>query len=206
MTTLAVREGRAFGRFIDAITLGVLLVGGAILAFNVWQPITVLPRIAPAPGYRLTDQHGAPFDSQQLRGQIVFYSFAAPACADCQQTLDAIAPIVRDLSGATAVTLLLDSSPAASTADWPVLSGTPMTIKAIVGGGFDLYFSAESAFEPRWFLVDTFGNIRARYHVAQPDPALLQRDIRLLTEELENSAGVGRFGYEAAHLFSCYPR
>ena len=90
--------------------------------------------------------------------------------------------------------------------EYPRLEGEHQVDVAIVGGGFDLYFDDDAQFAPRWVLVDALGQMRARYHTAQPDPAILQRDINLLLAEMENSQGIGRFGYEAAHLFACYPK
>ncbi len=48
--------------------------------------------------------------------------------------------------------------------------------------------------------------MRAEYRTGALDPALLARDVTLLLEEAANSQGVVRLGYEAAHLFLCYPR
>ena len=55
-------------------------------------------------------------------------------------------------------------------------------------------------------LVDHLGIMRAEYRTGALDPALLARDVNLLLEEAANSQGVVRLGYEAAHLFLCYPR
>ena len=61
-------------------------------------------------------------------------------------------------------------------------------------------------FDPRIVLVDGWGTLRAEYRVTQPDMEIIARDLRLLTEEAQNSEGTARLAYEAAHLFLCYPR
>ncbi len=45
------------------------------LAFAIFQPIQVLPRISLAPGFSFTDQHGARLTSDDLRGKLVYYTF-----------------------------------------------------------------------------------------------------------------------------------
>lgn len=203
MTTATVAPPPRSGRFIDLLTATFVLLGVGIFAFNLIQPITVLPRLAPAPGYRLADQNGNIVDSEMQRGKLTLYSFTATNCVDCEQTLAQIAEVVEDVEGVTPITFVLDDT--TPVANWTLLTGTPATMKAIVGGGFDLYFADDGQFAPRWVLVDALGNMRARYHTAQPDPTILRRDINLLLEEIENSRGIGRLGYEAAHLFACYP-
>jgi protein SCO1/2 len=104
----------------------------------------------------------------------------------------------------------------ASAPDWQLLTGDPLRTRMTVGGGFRVYFSepkeatAESpgrvTFDPRYVLVDHLGIMRAEYRTGALDPALLARDVNLLLEEAANSQGVVRLGYEAAHLFLCYPR
>ena len=100
-------------------------------------------------------------------------------------------------------------APNDSSIPWHFLVGSETATKLVVGGGFEVYFNAEEPnveFDPRYILVDSVGIIRAVYHTAAPDPALIARDLDLLTGEMRNSSGVARVGYEAAHLFVCYPR
>ena len=99
---------------------------------------------------------------------------------------------------------------------WQLLTGDPLRTRTTVGGGFRVYFSEPKAptaespgrvtFDPRYVLVDHLGIMRAEYRTGALDPALLARDVTLLLEEAANSQGVVRLGYEAAHLFLCYPR
>lgn len=100
--------------------------------------------------------------------------------------------------------------------EWQLLTGDPLRTRATVGGGFRVYFSepkeptaaspARVSFDPRYVLVDHLGIMRAEYRTGALDPALLARDVNLLVEEAANSQGIVRLGYEAAHLFLCYPR
>lgn len=99
---------------------------------------------------------------------------------------------------------------------WLMLTGDPARTRATVGGGFGVYFSPPDLqagddsprvkFDPRYVLVDHLGIMRAEYRTGAPDPTLIARDVNLLLEEAANSDGVVRLGYEAAHLFLCYPR
>lgn len=98
---------------------------------------------------------------------------------------------------------------------WLLLTGDPTRTRATVGGGFGVYYSQPDtvatpagrvSFDPRYVLVDHLGIMRAEYRSGTPDPALIARDVNLLLEEAANSSGVVRLGYEAAHLFLCYPR
>ena len=60
--------------------------------------------------------------------------------------------------------------------------------------------------DPVFALVDGWGVLRAVYRTATPDVEILKRDLRLVVQEVQNSTGVNRYAYEAAHLFLCYPK
>ena len=111
----------------------------------------------------------------------------------------------------------LNLSPDASVA-WHLLSGDALRTKSVVGGGLGMFYDQRPLaidsddsndyfirFEPKYVLVDGLGVIRAYYDEAIPDPAILERDLNLVLTEARNSEGLGRLGYEAAHLFVCYP-
>jgi protein SCO1/2 len=99
---------------------------------------------------------------------------------------------------------------AASDGRWRVVTGTPERVKWVVGGGFGLYYDWRDdgtiKLDPGTMLVDGAGILRAEYRTAAPDVETILRDITLLLEEAENNEGALRYAYEAAHLFSCYPR
>ncbi len=102
---------------------------------------------------------------------------------------------------------------------WSLLSAESLRTRMAVGQGFSVYYAEPKmtqsqdgnpvraiTFDPRYILVDGWGIIRAEYRTAEPDPDLLERDVNLLVQEARNSNGLVKLGYEAAHLFACYPR
>lgn len=98
---------------------------------------------------------------------------------------------------------------------WDFVTAAPERTKQVIGRGFSVYYgdpvisddgARQITFDPRYVLVDGLGIMRAEYRTATPDPDLLARDVNYLMGEARNSKGVARLGYEAAHLFSCYPR
>lgn len=206
------------------IYAAILLPTLAILAFVTLRPIVVLPRITLAPGFALNELRRQKLSSEDLRGQLTFYTFVPLACpAPCQQTLSALRVTHERLSAQNLdlpvrfVVVALDApSPLAVTAladvlpsDWLIVSGTPEATKRAVGSGFGVFYDATVSpvkYDPAVMLVDGVGILRAEYRTAQPDPAILLRDLSLIDQEVRNSVGLGSLAYEAAHLFVCYPR
>lgn len=216
-----------------------LVITLSIVAFNILRPITVLPRIAPSPGFALVDEAGQTVTSEDLRGNFTLYSFSYLDCDDaCPQSLADIDALRHHMgerlpagTPLSFVTITLDPerdtveqlgdtvaqlAPDQAAFGWQLLTGDPLRTRYIVGGGFNVYYSdpqeptADSpgriTFDPRYVLVDQLGIMRAEYRTGQLDPELLTRDVNYLINEAENSKGVARLGYEAAHLFLCYPR
>lgn len=225
-------ESRAYRKWVPTILyslLAVLVVG--VIWFATFRPILVLPRIRLAPGYVFVDQQGGMVTSEAYRGRFTLYTFSYAGCADdgCPVSTAELAEVHQFLNGVVPeemdvhmVTISLDPEVdtaegwAAQTADletdgrisWRFLTGDPLRTKYTVGSGFGVYFEKEPErvrFIPRYVLVDPNGIIRAEYRAAVPDWAILERDIGLLAQEMRNSEGFGRVGYEAAHLFVCYP-
>ncbi len=200
----------------------------AVLAFNIFRPVVVLPRITLAPGFALTNQLGNTVTSEDRRGKISLYSFSAVDCpapecpqsiTDIRQAWDSLQTGLPATINFDLITIALDGSrqmpaslppPHQNSFNWHWLTGEPYLIKSIVGGGFDMYFQLQPdqsvAFEPRYVLVDGGGVVRALYFDRVPDAEILLRDVNYLIKEAENSDGTLRLAYEAAHLFSCYPR
>ncbi len=73
----------------------IVLIAGA-MAFAIIQPIKVLPRLRPAPGYAMTDEHGQRFTSEDARGTITLYTFVPLDCGEACTQVDATMTEVRD--------------------------------------------------------------------------------------------------------------
>lgn len=202
----------------------------ALLAFVLIQPIKVLPRISLAPGFSFTDQEGNRLTNEDLRGSLTLYTFTYTNCGeDCAQTgpsmkaiQDAIVDVDTGNIPVQLVTISFDperdtpealrayaESLGADTGNWHFVTGTPERLKNVIGGGFSTFYEQreDGSFEfyPTFVLVDGWGIMRARYRTVAPDTEIIQRDLALLTKEINNSKGTSRFAYEAAHLFLCYP-
>lgn len=216
--------------FILVIVAGVLLVLGA-LWFKIFEPIQVLPRIRLAPGFALTDQHGAQVTSEDLRGSVVLYTFTYAGCPEpCSAPEPTMAEIQRrigevDLGDTDVrfVTLSFDATdtPAALTARaeamgadgtaWFYATAEENRLKPIIGSGFKTYFEAKGdgsfAFDPALILVDGWGVVRGeyRYQTLASDPDRILNHIDILGEEVRNAHGPAGLAYEAAHFFLCYP-
>lgn len=203
----------------------------AALAFAIFQPIQVLPRISLAPGFAFTDQDGNRLTSEDLRGSLVLYNFTYTRCADpCPETSTAFGQLQAALAEVDTgdiplefVTISFDpehDTPAvlrayadelgADTSTWHFVTGEPSQLKTVIGGGFSTFYEerADGSFEftPGFALVDGWGILRATYRTATPDPERFRRDLGLIIQEVRNSEGVNRYAYEAAHLFMCYPK
>lgn len=203
----------------------------AVVAFTVFQPIQVLPRISLAPGFAFTDQNGDRLTSEDLRGHLALYTFTYTRCAaPCPQpsvTLAALQPALAavDMGDLPLDYVVISFDPeydtpvqlaahaqtiGADTDQWHFVTGAPNQLKNVIGGGFGVYFNQDATsdftFDPVFALVDGWGILRAVYRTPSPDPDILARDVRLIVQETRNSEGINRYAYEAAHLFSCYPR
>lgn len=221
----------ASGMLVWKLFFGLFTVMGAgVIWFSTARPIVVLPRITLAPGFYLTDQNGETFTSEALRGQIALYNFTYTHCeAPCAQTSQVMAEVQTRLPQvASSVPLKLVTfsiDPNNDTSDqlanfaaemgadpsvWHLATGGAQQLKSVIGGGFSVYYKemedGSYKLDPAFFLVDGSGVIRAEYRSAAPDIDIILRDFGLLAAEVEHSEGIYRFAYEAAHLFSCYPR
>jgi cytochrome oxidase Cu insertion factor (SCO1/SenC/PrrC family) len=201
----------------------VLVIIGA-MAFAVFQPVQVLPRLRLAPGYALVDQSGATVTSEAGRGVITLATFVPLECDDACDRVDDTMRTVRDRVAAEVdlagtdfrlVTIVLDADPdpdavaaarADAGADWTWLSGSERQIENVVGLGFRR--STDPAdFTPSYAIIDGWGVIRGeyRYRTLADDADKLVRHLDVLGGELRNDSGFASFVYDAAHAFQCYP-
>jgi len=208
----------------------ILLGAIAVVFFVVFQPITVLPRIALSPGFALTDQNGNQLTNEDLRGHVVLYNFTYASCAeDCVDTTTYMAAVQTEVAQMSTngipvdlVTISVDPADTpevlqsfAQSVDadpeiWHFLTGTESRLRWVVGGGFNTYYKAleDGSYKlaPSFMLVDGAGILRAEYRAHVPAFDIVIRDIGLLVEEAQNKDGASKYAYEAAHLFLCYPR
>lgn len=200
------------------------------LTFAIFQPIQVLPRISLSPGFSFTDQDGARLTSDDLRGKLVYYTFMYTGCtAPCPQPVDGLQIIADavDRAGGGQVPIefvAISFDPERDTPErlrefaaersldlerWHLVTGDAAQLKNVIGAGFSAYYDQADdgafQFDPMYVLVDGWGIKRAVYRTAMPDPVRIERDINFIYKELENSEGLNRLAYEAAHLFLCYP-
>jgi protein SCO1/2 len=203
----------------------------AVMAFTVFQPIQVLPRISLAPGYSLIDQRGERFTSESVRGSLVLYTFDASRCTTpCISTNTHLASIRSEVESVERgdiplqfVTIFVDPDDAVPAAlqkqvdalgvkseNWHFVTGDEEQLKNVIGAGFSTYYAQEAGggftVAPAFVLVDGWGIIRAIYRTATPDVAMIKRDIGLVVQEVLKGTGVNRYAYEAAHLFQCYAK
>lgn len=64
-----------------AYGLPMLLVAG-VMAFNIFRPILVLPRIGIGPGFGMSDLSNTKITNETMRGKIVLYSFTYANCTE----------------------------------------------------------------------------------------------------------------------------
>ncbi len=227
-------SGRAWWRRpwpMAGLSMALLLVLG-VMAFAVFEPIQVLPRIRLAPGFSLTDQNGMTLTSEDLRGEVVVYTFTYDNCLEpCdspESTMAELAERINEVDmGATAVRFVTisfdpardDTSVLAQRAarfgangtDWLYAAPQADQVRNVVGAGFKTWFEERDdgsfSFDPALILVDGWGIVRGeyRYQTLAADGDRILRHIGILGEELRNSHGANSIAYEAAHFFLCYP-
>ena len=133
------------------------------MAFAVFEPVQVLPRMRIAPGFAMVDQDGATLTSEDGRGVVTLYSFVPTSCGEeCDVIHETVAEVGTrvaaevDLGAAEfrRVTVALDTgdpgelseaarSVGADGASWRWVGAEPDILKAVVGGGFGVYFDQD---------------------------------------------------------------
>jgi protein SCO1/2 len=135
-----------------------------VMAFAIFQPIQVLPRISLAPAYSLIDQDGEQVTSEDLRGHVVLYTFAhsncVSPCVPTSATLASMQPALSelDLEGIPLrfVTIYVDPDQATpaklhalaegmdvDSEKWRFVSGDAVQLKNVVGAGFRTYYDQD---------------------------------------------------------------
>lgn len=159
------------GRQATLKIAGTVLIGVVLMTLTliIIRPIRVLPYQAPAPVYSLINQSGDTFDSDDLQGSVVLYSFIYTHCTTIcpaitaqmkqvelrleeQGLLDNPARLVtisfdpeRDTpERLTEYAAQFDAPPDS----WIWLTGSPTEIKKLVGGEFGVYFEPVAAENP----------------------------------------------------------
>ena len=204
----------------------------AVMAFAIFEPIQVLPRIRLAPGFSMTDQNGQTVTSEDLRGSVVLYTFTYAGCEEPCGSPEPTVAAIRDRldevnlgdtdlrfitvsfdpdsDDAAALTARADAF-GADGDTWLYATPDLDRAKDIIGSGFRAWYEPRDdgtfAFDPVLTLVDGWGVVRAeyRYQALADDADRIVRHINVLGEELRNSHGANSIAYEAAHFFLCYP-
>lgn len=210
--------------------IGLLVIGA--IAFKVFQPVQVVPRIRLAPGFSLINQGGERITNEDLRGKFVLYNFnytrCPEPCANLNQTMMEVQSRIEEaeLGDIPIQYVTISFDPAYDTPGQLMTYATSIgadldqwifattenedLLKHIIGGGFEAYYEKREDgsyfFDPKFVLVDGWGIIRGeyRYQTITPDTDRILRHIRVLGEEVQNSQGTAALAYEAAHFFLCY--
>ncbi len=220
-------------RWVQGFLFGIMgLMAVSALAFKIFQPVQVLPRVRLAPSFMLVDQNGETLTSEDVRGKVVLYNFTytrCPApCYDLNATMQAIQAGVDEVVPADIPVLLVTISfdPAydnperlaaaakavgADPTRWVFATyQQPNLLKTLLGAGFEVFYQQKEddsfEFDPKYVLVDGWGVIRGEYtyETLISNRERILRHIGVLADEIENSKGANKLVYEAAHLFLCY--
>ena len=205
--------------------LAALLLG--VVAFAVARPVRVVPRLGPAPPFRLVDQDGQAVTLQDLLGRPVLFGFfpAAPDDPVAARMAQAMLSLQRRLQGEgdgagelLLVSISLDperdtperlkafsKALGADTDRWRFLTGPGLAVKLAVGSGFGVYYETPPVvYDSRYVLVDATGQVRAAYRGPHLDVDGVLQDLERLRREAA-ARGAARLVYAAAHWLACYP-
>jgi protein SCO1/2 len=156
-------------RFLLYFIPGILVAG--VLAFNIFRPIQVLPRVGLGPGFGLTDLNGERVTNETVRGNVVLYGFTYTHCeADCPRLMEKMYEVwerldevdlgemdvelvtisidperdTREVMAQYAAALEVPAEFAAEQPTWHFLTGEdPAVVKIMVSTGFDLFYEKE---------------------------------------------------------------
>ena len=160
------RQPRLHRAGLSLALLAVLGLAVLAIGFMLARPLKVMPRLGAAPSFTLTDPHGQPLGSDDLRGKVVLYDFVYTSCqtvcpamtAQMMQVQQRLADggqlgedvvlvtITFDPERDTPERLLAESRKFGAVAGgWHWLTGELIAIKQLVGGEFGVYFEKVAA-------------------------------------------------------------
>lgn len=140
---------------------GVLVAG--VMAFALFQPVKVVPRIAEGPSYELVDQNGQAFAQGAHASEIALYGFGYTndLTGGVEQTINDMRHLqsqVRTRDGEIDLGLILilfddqrdtphrlqqfASVHDLDLSNWTLLTGDADTLKRVIGQGFGIYYEA----------------------------------------------------------------
>ncbi|HEY8425581.1 MAG TPA: SCO family protein [Limnochordales bacterium] len=208
---------------------GLLVVLLGVLGFAILKPVKVLPRLGPAPVFRLVDAEGRAVTHEHLWGRPVLYSFLTTSPDDRVGSVmarhllalqDRLSQGSPDPPSPSPLLVTITVDPDRDTPErlkawaerlgadpkrWILLTGAGLAVKLVVGTGFGVYYETPPrTYDSRYVLVDAAGEIRAVYRGPELDVATLMADLDLLRREAA-AQGAVRLAYAAAHWFACYP-
>ena len=164
-----------------------------------------LPKIAPAPGFALTSQDGAPVALTDFRGKVVAVTFIYTSCMDTCPVLTALMAHVQDKLGQdfgkkiAFVSITVDpehDTPevlkqyadtfGADLKGWAFLGGAPATIQDVVRRyGVFAAKTAQGDVDHTFLtsIIDQNGMLRVQYLGVRFDPDEFRRDLLSLLKE-----------------------
>lgn len=186
-----------------ALALGVLLTF-ALSAY------AVLPRLRISPGFALTNQAGEIVSSEDLRGELVVYSYISAECErQCEAAYELMAELEKDLprlvdkegpevklvtvvDGTQQPQAVQRVAAGGSSGAWQFLTGSPAQVHAVLNAAFgDQDYAL--------LLVDQSGFVRAEYQALEYQR--VRGDLERIIDE-SRSGGLRGAAYSAAHRFS----
>lgn len=144
------------------LLIAAALIVAASIAFVVFQPVKVVPRMYYGPEYALEDQRGQPVTEGVLAGEVVLFGFGysadhggtlARTVEDFKKVEQALAAegdgqdlrlalVMFDAERDTAPVRLDYAEAHNLGADWLVLGGEHDAMKRMIGQGFSIYYEA----------------------------------------------------------------
>ena len=139
-------------------TFTILIAALALLAAV--APARAVKLNTPAPGFTLTDLHGAKQSLAAQRGRVVILNFWSTSCAPCVAELPALNKLHHDLrqDGLTVLGIALDQT------DAPVrelATKLKLTFPLMLDSDKDVYFDSYALFgQPVSIIIDRSGTVR----------------------------------------------